>query len=150
MIDARFKGYATAPTKVHVDRWRVRLFCQAIGEDDPVFLDPEAARRAGHRDCPAPPTFLKALESEHCGSAELLKLLGVPVARVLHAEQSFDLHHPVYAGDDVEIHRVISDFYDKRDGAMTFIVIRTTYCVSQQEAGHSVQTILVRNPKATA
>ena len=65
MIDRQFVGFTTSPTTVLVDAWRVRLFCQAIGETNPVHWDPAAAAAAGHPACPVPPTFLKAMESEH-------------------------------------------------------------------------------------
>lgn len=150
MIDRKHIGYTTAPTRVHVDAWRVRLFCQAIGETDPVHWDEPAARAAGHPACPVPPTFLKALESEHCGSATLLQGLNVPVRRVLHVEQSFTHQQPVYVGHDVEISRSVSDLYDKRGGALSFIVVQTTYRVAGQEVCQSVQTILVRNEEVAA
>jgi len=145
VIDRRFIGYTTAPTVVTVDAWRVKLFCQAIGETDAVHWDETAARAAGHRTCPVPPTFLKALESEHCNSSALLELLQVSVGKVLHAEQSFEYQQPVHVGDAVEITRSVTDLYDKREGALSFIVVRTHYRVDSVDAATSVQTILVRN-----
>jgi acyl dehydratase len=145
VIDRSLIGTATAPTRVAIDPWRVKLFCQAIGETDPVHWDEHAARAAGHRACPVPPTFLKALESEHCSSAELLGRLQVPIAKVLHAEQGFEYQRPVHVGDEVEITRSVSDIYDKRDGALSFIVVQTRYRVGTQDAASSVQTIMVRN-----
>jgi len=145
MIDRHLIGTRTAPTRVLVDAWRVKLFCQAIGETDPVYWDAAAARAAGHRASPVPPTFLKALESEHCSSAALLERLQVPLGKVLHAEQSFDYQQAVNVGDEVEITRSVTDIYDKRDGALTFIVVQTHYRVGAADAASSVQTILVRN-----
>jgi hydroxyacyl-ACP dehydratase HTD2-like protein with hotdog domain len=148
MIDRALIGTATQPTCVSVDAWRVKLFCEAIGETDPLYWDDSAARAAGHRACPVPPTFMKALESEHCSSAALLERLHVPVAKVLHAEQSFDYQQTVHVGDTVEITRCVTDIYDKRDGALTFIVVQTRYRVGTQDMASSVQTILVRNQQA--
>ena len=145
MIDRQFIGTTTAPTRIVVDAWRVKLFCQAIGETSSVHWDEASARMAGHRACPVPPTFLKALESEHCSSATLLKLLQVSVGKVLHAEQSFEYTLPVHVGDAVEITRSVTDLYDKRAGALSFIVVQTRYRVGAQDAASSVQTILVRN-----
>ena len=145
MIDQQFIGITTAPTRIAVDAWRVKLFCQATGEASPVYWDEAAARAAGHRSCPVPPTFLKALESEHCSSATLLKMLQVSVGKVLHAEQSFEYTLPVHVGDEVEITRSVTDLYDKRGGALSFIVVQTHYRVGAQDAASSVQTILVRN-----
>jgi acyl dehydratase len=150
VIDRRFIGYTTAPTVVTVDAWRVKLFCQAIGETDAVHWDETAARAAGHRTCSVPPTFLKALESEHFNSSALLELLQVSVGKVLHAEQSFEYQQPVYVGDAVEITRSVTDLYDKREGALSFIVVQTHYRVGSMDAATSVQTILVRNEEKAA
>ena len=150
MIDRQFIGTTTAPTRIAVDAWRVKLFCRAIGETSPVYWDEAAARAAGHRSCPVPPTFLKALETDHCSSTALLKMLQVSVGRVLHAEQGFEYTLPVHVGDEVEITRSVTDLYDKRGGALSFIVVQTRYRIGAQDAASSVQTILVRNEMEAA
>jgi acyl dehydratase len=144
MIDRGRIGFRTAPTTVRVDGWRVKLFCQAIGETDPVHIDDAAARSAGHRACLLPPTFLKAIEGEHFSSAAMLGLLGVPLQGVLHAEQTFRHLMPVYVGDDVEVSRTIIDICDKKNGALSFVVIETDYRVAAKPVASSRQTILIR------
>ncbi len=148
MIDRGRIGFRTVPTIAHVDAWRVRLFCQAIGETDPVYVDDTAARAAGHPACPVPPTFLKAIEGDHFSSAALLELLAVPMRGVLHAEQAFSQAGPVHVGDAVEVSRTISDIFDKKNGALTFIVVDTDYRVDDRPVATSRQTILVRSAKA--
>lgn len=152
MIDRAHVGFVTEPSEAVVDAWRVKLFCQAIGEDDPVHWDPLAARDRGLPGCPVPPTFLKALEGEHFSSASILLLLQVPVNRVLHAEQSFDYAGPMslYVGDRVSISRRISDIQDKKGGALTFVLVDTDYQVQGRSVASSRQSILVRNPQEAA
>jgi acyl dehydratase len=148
MIERGRVGFSTPPSRVRIDAWRAKLFCQAIGESDPVYWDDDAARAAGHRACPVPPTFLKAIEGEHFSSAELMRLLQVPLTGVLHAEQAFEHLHPVHVGDVLEVSRVVRDIYDKKDGALTFIVVDTDYVHDGRSAATSRQTILVRNKAA--
>ena len=145
MIDRTRIGFETAPTAVDIDAWRVKLFCQAIGEDDAVYCNPEAARAAGHPACPVPPTFLKAVEGEHFSSAQLLALLKVPLRGVLHAEQSFDHLEPVYVGDRLEVSRKVAGMQDKKNGAFTFITVDTRYQRAGRDVASSRQTILVRH-----
>lgn len=145
MTDRSRIGFTTAPSTVRIDGWRVKLFCQATRETDPVYWDPTVAHAAGHRACPVPPTFLKAIEGEHFSSAQLMKLLDVPLRGVLHAEQAFECMAPVHVGDEVEVSRNVVDIYDKKEGAMTFIVVDTLYRVEARPVASSRQTILVRN-----
>lgn len=149
MIDRSRIGFTTTPTAVTVDGWRVKLFCQAIGETDPVYLDPAAAGVAGHPACPVPPTFLKAIEGEHFSSAQLLAMLGVPLRGVLHAEQAFEHLAPVHVGDRVTVSRTITDIHDKKNGTLTFIVVDTHYRVAERPVATSRQTILVRHVSPT-
>jgi len=150
MIDRSRIGFATTPTTVAVDAWRVKLFCQAVGETDAIHWDEPAAKAAGHAGCPLPPTFLKALEGEHFSSAALMKLLNVPLRGVLHAEQAFEHLAPVHVGDAVQISRTVVDIHDKKDGAMSFIVVDTHYAVADRPVATSRQTILVRNRMASS
>jgi len=147
MIDSGHIGFTTQPSTIAVDPWRVQLFCQAIGEADPIYRDESAARDAGHPACPVPPTFLRAIEADHCSAAEILKILGIPVASVLHAEQSFEYHAPVHVGDRIEVTRTLTDSYDKRDGALTFIVLDSHFRREGETVCDSRQIIVVRNPK---
>ena len=79
-----------------------------------------------------------------------MKLLGVPLRGVLHAEQSFEHLAPVHVGDEVEVSRTVTDIYDKKDGALTFVVVDTRYRVGSLPVASSRQTILVRNRLAAA
>jgi acyl dehydratase len=148
MIDRGKVGFHTAPTRVPIDAWRVKLFCQAIGEDNAAYWDPAAAAAAGLGACPLPPTFLKAIEGEHFSSAALMQLLKVPLLGVLHADQHFDYLAPVHVGDTVELSRRVDRIFDKKDGALTFIVVDTDYRVDGRAVARSTQTILVRNQVA--
>ncbi|HEV7575242.1 MAG TPA: MaoC family dehydratase N-terminal domain-containing protein [Caldimonas sp.] len=148
MIDRGRIGFRTAATIVRVEGWRVKLFCAAIGETDPVYLDDAAARAAGHRACLLPPTFLKAIDGEHFSSAAMLDVLAMPVGGVLHAEQTFHHVGPVYVGDEVEVSRTIVDIFEKKNGAMCFVVIQSDYRVAARAVASSRQTILIRQAAA--
>ncbi len=56
--------------------------------------------------------------------------LGVEVGRVLHGEQSFTYKRQVFAGDVLTFQPRISEIYDKKDGALEF-VLRTTEVTDQ-------------------
>jgi len=51
-------GAASPPWSYEVTTTSVRAFARGVGYTDPVYFDVEAARRAGYRSLPAPPTYL--------------------------------------------------------------------------------------------
>ena len=92
MIDKKWIGHALPPSEMALDRSRLRFFAKAIGETSSVYTDVQAARAAGYADLPAPPTFLFAAELDSGASDQLLQKLEVPIAKILHGEQSFCYH----------------------------------------------------------
>ncbi|HEY2775489.1 MAG TPA: MaoC family dehydratase N-terminal domain-containing protein [Candidatus Binatia bacterium] len=51
-------GKQSPPWDFEVTTTSVRMFARGVGYTDPVYYDVEAARRAGYRSLPAPPTYL--------------------------------------------------------------------------------------------
>ena len=111
--------------EVEVERGRLRFFAKAIGETNPIYTDEQAARKAGYPALPIPPTFLFSLEREHSHRFDYLQMLGADLHRVLHGEQSFTYHKQVCAGDTIVFEPRIADIYDKKGGALEFIVLET-------------------------
>ena len=117
MIDRRFIGYRSRPFEVEVEKGRLRLFAKAIGERNPIYSDELAARAAGYRSLPVPPTFFFCLEMERPDPYDWFHELGIPVGRVLHGEQSFTYHRIACAGDLLTFDAEVTDIYDKKGGA---------------------------------
>lgn len=132
MIDRKWIGHELPASILAVERSRLRFFAKAIGETRLEYTDIAAARAAGYADLPAPPTFLMAAELDSGASDQLLKDLQIPLAKLLHGEQSFTYHKPVCAGDTVTVRSVISDIYEKKDGALEFVV-KSTRAVNQRD-----------------
>lgn len=101
-LDPSFVGRSYPPTTPYqVSREKIREFADAIGDDDPVLRDPEAARAAGHPDVIAPPTFaiIVSMRAQHALIED--PELGLDYSRVVHGDQSFTHHRPVRAGDEL-------------------------------------------------
>jgi acyl dehydratase len=132
MIDRRHIGHALPPFSVPVEAGRLRFFAKATGQDDPVYTDEAAARAAGHPSLPVPPTFLFCLEMESPDPAAIRNLLGIDYRRILHGEQGFTFHRMAYAGDTLRFEQRIADIYDKKGGALEF-VLRMTRVTNQRD-----------------
>ena len=126
VLDASAIGFRTAPFSVEVEAGRLRLFAKAIGESDPVYRDAEAARAAGYRGLPCPPTFLFCLEMEREDPYDWFDALGIPLGKVLHGGQHFVYHEVPCAGDTLTFANEVVDVYHKKGGALEFLVQHNT------------------------
>ncbi len=126
MIDKKHIGRMTPPQTIDVEKGRLKFFAKAIGETDPVYSDEAAAKAAGYASIPAPPTFAFCLEMETNSLWDNIAAMGVPVGKILHGSQNFAYHAPIYAGDRITFVTKVSDIYDKKSGALEFIVEDTT------------------------
>ena len=122
MIDKKFIGYELPPTLWDVEKGRIRFFAEVIGATDPIHLDATAAKAAGYRNVVAPPTFIFGAESDSGVLMKLLDTLKIDLRKVLHGEQRFDYHAPVCAGDTLRFQTRVADIYDKKGGALEFVV----------------------------
>ena len=52
----------------------------------------------------------------------VLDVLQAPLGRMLHGEQRFFYERPVYVGDRIRLSTHIADIYDKKGGALQFVV----------------------------
>lgn len=131
MADKSMIGLVTSHGTVDVEKGRLAFFAKAIGESDPVYVDTAAAHDAGHPALPVPPTFLMCLNSEVSRPFNVLDALKLDLARILHAEQAFEYHRMAYAGDTLSFESKVADVYDKKDGALHFVV-STTRVINQK------------------
>ncbi|MCB1153050.1 MaoC family dehydratase N-terminal domain-containing protein [bacterium] len=147
MLDDSVVGWRGRPFEVEVEKGRLRLFAKAIGETDPVYHDEAAARAAGHRALPVPPTFLFCLEMERDDPYDWFTELGIPLGRVLHGGQAFTYHAPAYAGDTLRFESEVTAVWHKKGGALEFLVHRN---VVTNQHGAAVaefdRTVVIRHP----
>ena len=143
MIDKKWIGHELPASVLPIERTRLQFFAKAIGETDPVYTDAAAARDAGYPDLPAPPTFLFAAELDSGASDRLLADLGIPLSKLLHGEQGLSYHRPACVGDTVTVRSTITDIYDKKNGALEF-VIKTSRATNQRdELVAELRTVIV-------
>jgi acyl dehydratase len=122
-VDTAQVGKLYPPFEYAVGREKVREYARAVGDDDPVHHDREAARSAGFRDLVAPPMFCVVYSAGAMAPAVLDPELGIDLARLLHAGQEFVWGDPVCAGDELETRVSVKDVHEK--GSNTFYVFES-------------------------
>jgi acyl dehydratase len=100
-LDDSFVG-RTWPAEIYeVSLEKIREFAAAVGADDPVHHDRDAARAAGHPDVVAPTTFPVVFTWPATKRVVDDPALGLDFSRVIHRDQAVELHRPLHAGDVV-------------------------------------------------
>jgi acyl dehydratase len=143
VIDRKYIGHVEPAFQVLVEKGRLRFFAKATGQTDPVYTDDAVALAAGHPALPVPPTFLFCLEMEAPDPAAIRNLLGMDYRRLLHGEQGFVYERMAYAGDTLRFEQSIEDIYDKKNGALEFVVRQTRVTNQRGESVAQLRTVSV-------
>lgn len=145
MPDKNLIGQSLGVTQAEVEKGRLRFFAKAIGETDPIYTDEAAAHAAGYRALPVPPSFLMCLESEGRDTDHIVQdIFGFDLGRILHAEQGFTYHRLAYAGDVLTFDTQVVDVYQKKGGALTFVVQQTRVTNQHDEHVADIRSSLVQ------
>ncbi|MEO3807905.1 MaoC family dehydratase N-terminal domain-containing protein [Sphaerisporangium sp. B11E5] len=112
-----------APGSYEVSRVKIKEFATAIGDRDPAYRDPEAARALGHPDVVAPPTFPIVFSLTGAGDILSDPGLGLDFSMVVHGEQRFEYTRPIYAGDELLCSSTITEI--RSVGRNEFLTLRS-------------------------
>lgn len=146
MIDKKYIGHEFKPFSTEIEKGRLKFFAKAIGETNPVYIDEAAAQAAGYKTIPAPATYMFSIDLDGPELLPILELLSLDLGRVLHGTQDFEYLGQVYAGDTISQTSKLVDIYDKKDGALEFVVQESTYTNQEGElVGKARQTLVYRN-----
>jgi acyl dehydratase len=143
-VNTEFQGRTYPADGPHaVDADLIAAFAAAVGADDPVHTDPDAARAAGYRDVIAPPTmavrFAQRADRAYVSDPEA----GIDYSRVVHGEQRFVHHRPITAGDEVLGTLTVDSI--RSAGGHAMITTRTELATPAGEAlATCTSTIVVR------
>jgi acyl dehydratase len=108
-------GKTYPPTIYAVGREKVREYALAVGETNPVHLDVEAARAAGHADVVAPPMFAVVYSAPAMGPAIFDPDVAMNFAMMVHGGQEFRWGPLVVAGEEISTEVEVKSI-EARDG----------------------------------
>lgn len=146
MLSTTILGKTYEPFTFEVEKGRIGFFARAIGETDPVYFDQAAAKEAGYRNIPAPLTFPFTIAMEANQPFLVLEDLGVDKTRSMHGEQGFTYHRDICAGDTISGQQRVVEMFEKKGGALQFIVTETQLKNQHQQPVCDLKTvIIVRN-----
>lgn len=143
MIDKKHVGKQLPTFHAVAEASQLRFFAKATGETNPIYFQQQAARDAGYPDLPLPPTFLFSLAFQ-APSNEWRDELGIVSSRILHGEETFRYHRMAHAGDTLCFEVRIADIYDKKGGALEFVVRETRVTNQRGEHVADLRDVLVQ------
>lgn len=135
------RGRSVGQSTIVIERGPVEAFAAAVFDENPLYRDPAAASAAGLPGIPVPATFPLAFETwgrrdelqpegaERFALNEFLDPLVARGALVLHGEQGFDYHAPVFVGQVLDGRSTIVDVYSRESKGrrMDFVVLETAW-----------------------
>src|SRR5271170_4923131 len=99
-VNTQAVGKSYEPVVYAVGREKIREYARAVGETNPLHLDLNAARAAGHADVVAPPMFAVVYSAPAVGPALFDPAVEMNFAMMVHGGQEFEWGPLVVAGDE--------------------------------------------------
>ena len=112
-LDTSAQGKTYPTSEYEVGKEKIREFAHAVGEDNPVYFDRDAAKEAGFRDVPAPPMFAVVYSAGAMGPATLDPEVGINFPMMVHGGQEFVWGEPVVSGDKISTTAEVKEIYEK-------------------------------------
>lgn len=128
-----------------VEKGKIREFCLAIGETNPIFFEESEAKKAGYEGIPIPPTFQTCFQ--FWGYPEIfkdMKKMGIDTNRLLHMKEEYTYLRPIYAGMTIYSE---GEVVDVKTGKMEVVTFRTTYKNENQEPCIIAEMGIILRPK---
>ncbi len=139
--DAIGKSYE--PVTYAVGREKIREYANAVGETDPLHLDPDAARQQGFKDVIAPPMFAVVYSAPAVAPAMFDPEVGMNFAMMVHGGQEFVWGPPVQAGDEITTTATVKDI-SERDGRGFYVFESVSTNQDGEEVCRATWTNIVR------
>ena len=143
----------TAPEEV--GRASIRMFALAIGDLNPLYVDPKEAGRGPYGDVVAPPTFVCETTQYYTGRVDeeggFTDRVRLPLGQEIRASNDYVFHQLPRPDDVITAHWRIGDIYERegRTGHLLFIVVDITYINQRGEVLAENRETMVYRPAAT-
>jgi acyl dehydratase len=132
-VNTKAIGKTYDPVLYAVGREKIREYARAVGETNPVHLDLDAARAAGHSDLVAPPMFAVVYSAPSVGPLIFDPEIEINFAMMVHGGQEFEWGPLVVAGDEISTTTSVKDISEK-DGRGYYV----SQSISTNQRGEQV------------
>ena len=148
-----------------VEATHIMMFARAIGDDNPIYRDPEYGAKSEPNSIIAPPTFARSVAQFDPNHALRLRpgkkwfgsgrnpsgLTGkASSSGGLHAEQHFEYHRQLKPGDQLSVTSLDGDTWEKeskRAGKLKFAETVQEFRDQNGELGITMRSVVVHTEK---
>ena len=145
--DTKFVGRTYSGRQpITVTAERIASFCAAVGETNPLYVDPVAAAKGPYGGIIAPPAFVAGFRY----GDDVFEQIPLFRRGGLMGGIDLELLEPLRPGDTIRTSARVKDLYEKtgRTGTMVFAVVRTTLTNQKgQVVAHVEHRMMNRPPR---
>lgn len=151
-------GTVAATASGDVIRRDWQRWAAAVGDDNPLWFDPDHARANGYRDVICPPLYLQyailgvsplaGLRPDGSSGAVSGSLAFPKAPRRMAGGESTTFHLPAYHRDEIEMVRTIESVVEKegRSGRFVLVTWHTVYRNQHRELVAEASTSMIARP----
>jgi len=142
MADKSKIGMEFPPLTMVVEKTKIAEFAAAVAlkdgneEIDPIYYDEEAAKKAGYKGIPVPPTFMMSCFFWKKSLMSTVKALGFDLGKLLHSEEEYEYLGQMYAGDVITRKMKVVDMYERgqknRPGRFAEVTVLEAELINQR------------------
>jgi acyl dehydratase len=133
---------AGAPFLVSAEK--IAAFCDAVGDLNPLYVDPEAAKTGPYGGIIAPPAFVASFHY----ADNVFDQIPAFSRGGLMGGIDFEIFAPIRAGDSIRVSSEVKEIYEKtgRSGSMIFAVVRSRLVNQRGEVVAHVDHRMMNRP----
>ncbi|MBI3590274.1 MAG: MaoC family dehydratase N-terminal domain-containing protein [Candidatus Melainabacteria bacterium] len=114
-VDTKFIGREYKPITYVVGQEKIKEYALAIGDLNPLYIDPGFAKKSKYGTVIAPPMFVVVFTRDAMFSLFEDNEIKIDFARLVHGEQEFNFHKIVKANDSIKTTSKIKNIYQKNN-----------------------------------
>lgn len=122
-VDPKFIGREYKPVTYVVGQEKIKEYALSVSDLNPLYIDPEFAKKSKYGTVIAPPMFVVVFSKEAMEKLFLDGELKLDLFRLVHGEQEFTFHKIVKVNDTIKTTGKIKNIYQKNNN--DFIELET-------------------------